>query len=331
MKLRWVIILLLAFSLSVYGGGKKEAEPEKVAEPEALALPDEAVASVNGVIIDESAYNKELQREREMVLMQGGQLDSEKEKELGEQILNGMIERELLLQESRRQGVDVSDEDIQAEFDQYRAGFPDEETFQSALDEQGFTQDELMLQIREYLFITTFINENVYESVLVSDDDISTFYNEHPEYFTEPEQVRARHILITFGEESARTKDEALSLAETLRKDLEAGADFAELASLHSDCPSSENGGDLGPFGRGQMVPEFEDAVFALEPGVISDVVETAFGFHIIEVTDKTDAALVALESVTEMIESYLKQEMTMSRVAELLADLRETGEVLVR
>lgn len=103
-------------------------------------------------------------------------------------------------------------------------------------------------------------------------------------------QIRASHILLTFkgASQSAtrRTRLEAEATINVLLGELAAGADFAELARRHSDCPSSEDGGDLGYFGRGAMVEEFEDAAFALAQGEVSGVVETSFGFHLIQRTD---------------------------------------------
>jgi parvulin-like peptidyl-prolyl isomerase len=108
-----------------------------------------------------------------------------------------------------------------------------------------------------------------------------------------PEQIAARHILISYqgaeraGEEVTRSKEEARTLAASLREKLLAGeADFAELARKHSDGPSAEKGGDLGTFGRDQMHKNFEAAAFDLEVGGISKVVETPFGFHVIERTE---------------------------------------------
>lgn len=102
-------------------------------------------------------------------------------------------------------------------------------------------------------------------------------------------QVRASHILLMYtGSErstATRTKDEARAQIAALAEAIEAGADFAELAAEHSDCPSGSRGGDLGLFGRGQMVPAFEEATYALEVGATSGVVETPFGFHLIRRT----------------------------------------------
>ncbi len=96
------------------------------------------------------------------------------------------------------------------------------------------------------------------------------------------DEITASHILIGFGAESGRSQDEAKQQIETLKSEIAGGGDFAALAQSHSDCPSSAKGGDLGPFGRGMMVPEFEQAAFALDTGAVSDIVETNFGYHLI-------------------------------------------------
>ena len=104
-----------------------------------------------------------------------------------------------------------------------------------------------------------------------------------------PGSIRVSHILISYaGAEratSTRTKEEARELTEELDKRARDGEDFAGLATAYSDCPTAENGGDLGFFKKDRMVKPFEDAAFALEPGQISDVVETKFGFHVIKRT----------------------------------------------
>lgn len=103
-------------------------------------------------------------------------------------------------------------------------------------------------------------------------------------------QIRVAHILLMYKgsmrSEATRSKDEALSAIEEIRGEIADGADFGQMARQYSDCPSSEEGGDLGYFGKGAMVGEFEDAAFELEPGDISDIVETPFGFHLIQRTD---------------------------------------------
>ncbi|MCC6663737.1 MAG: peptidyl-prolyl cis-trans isomerase [Polyangiaceae bacterium] len=103
------------------------------------------------------------------------------------------------------------------------------------------------------------------------------------------EQVRASHILLMYAGSSrstaTRTQAEAQSQIQTLKTQIDGGADFADLARQHSDCPSGKSGGDLGSFGRGQMVGPFEQAAFGLPVGGISGVIETQFGYHIIRRT----------------------------------------------
>ena len=121
--------------------------------------------------------------------------------------------------------------------------------------------------------------------IVVPAADIERAYNDNIEQYTTPEQVRASHILLkTEGKDDAAVK----AKAEDVLKQAKAGADFAELAKKYSeDEASAKNGGDLDYFGRGRMVPEFDQAAFALQPGQISDLVKTQYGYHIIKLTDK--------------------------------------------
>lgn len=104
-----------------------------------------------------------------------------------------------------------------------------------------------------------------------------------------PDQVQASHILLMYaGSErssATRSKEEAQTQIQQIHGQLQSGADFADLARQNSDCPSSGRGGDLGSFGRGQMVGAFEDTAFGLEVGQTSGVIETPFGFHVIKRT----------------------------------------------
>lgn len=103
------------------------------------------------------------------------------------------------------------------------------------------------------------------------------------------DKASASHILLMYSGSSRstadRSKDEALTQIQALKGRIEGGEDFAAVAKEHSDCPSGAKGGSLGTFGRGQMVPEFDDATFALQPGEMSDVIETSFGYHLIQRT----------------------------------------------
>jgi peptidyl-prolyl cis-trans isomerase D len=146
--------------------------------------------------------------------------------------------------------------------------------------------------------------------------DVERSYNNAIEQYTTPEQVRASHILLkTEGKDDAVVK----ATAEDLLKQARGGADFAELAKKNSDdADNAKNGGDLDYFGRGRMVPEFDQVVFAMQPGQISDLVKTQFGYHIIKLIDKKTATTRTLAEVRQQITDQLAYERAQAQAADL-------------
>jgi peptidyl-prolyl cis-trans isomerase D len=158
--------------------------------------------------------------------------------------------------------------------------------------------------------------------VVVPPADIEKAYNSSIEQYTTPEQVRASHILLkTEGKTDADVK----AKAEAILKQAKAGADFAELAKKNSEDESNaKNGGDLDYFGRGRMVPEFDQAVFAMQPGQISDLVKTQYGYHIIKLVDKKSAATRSLAEVRQQLTDQLAYERAQAQAADLAAKLEK-------
>ncbi len=169
-------------------------------------------------------------------------------------------------------------------------------------------------------------------SVSVTPAQIESYYRDHAEEFREEEQVCASHILVkvkaTAEATEGHSEDEARKLAEGVLQQARGGADFAELAKKSSeDQGSAPSGGDLGCFGRGRMVPEFENAAFDLAPGALSDLVRSPYGFHIIRVSVHKQESLPALKVVEERI----RVEVTEERVQELAAEKAATVEAGLR
>src|SRR5262249_31736701 len=158
--------------------------------------------------------------------------------------------------------------------------------------------------------------------VVVPPADIEKEYNNNIEQYSTPEQVRASHILLkTEGKDEAAVK----AKAEELLKQAKAGADFAELAKKNSeDEGSAKNGGDLDYFGRGRMGPEFDTAVFAMQPGQLSDLVKTQYGFHIIKLIDKKVATTRSLAEVRQQINDQLAYERAQAQAADLAQSLEK-------
>ena len=152
--------------------------------------------------------------------------------------------------------------------------------------------------------------------VVVPAADIERAYNNSIEQYSTPEQVRASHILLkTEGKDEAAVK----ATAEEVLKQAKSGADFAALAKKYSEDESNaKNGGDLDYFGKGKMVPEFDQAVFAMEPGQVSDLVKTQYGFHVIKLVDKKPGTTRALADVRQQISDRLAYERAQAQAADL-------------
>jgi len=164
--------------------------------------------------------------------------------------------------------------------------------------------------------------EAIRAKVTIPDAEIERTYNNGIEQYSTPEQVRASHILLkTEGKDDAAVK----AKAEDLLKQARAGADFAELARKYSeDEASAKNGGDLDYFGRGRMVPEFDQAAFSMEPGKISDLVKTQYGYHIIKVVDKKAATTRPLTEVKPQIQDQLSYERAQAQASDLAQALEK-------
>lgn len=169
-----------------------------------------------------------------------------------------------------------------------------QELFYFDAQEQGYEQTEEFqneLESAKENLLKQFAIKKILDSVTVSDEDAKAFYEANKEHFNKPATVRASHILVDEEEQ-----------AKSICEEIKGGLDFEEAAKKHSKCPSNERGGDLGPFGRGQMVPEFENAAFELEENVVSEPVKTQFGYHIIKVTSKSPEGISTFEEVEAQI-----------------------------
>jgi len=196
---------------------------------------------------------------------------------------------------------------------------------QERLDSDPGIQLKLRLNKAEAM-VQPFI-QDLQTKLVVPPDEIQKYYDAHK---GEYEQIRARHILVSTGavkgedgQSKPVDKEAARKKAEDLLKQAKSGKDFIELAKANTDEPAGKNsGGDLGYFTKGKMVPQFEDAAFALQPGQISDVVESPFGFHIIKVEDRKPASL---DDVKQEIEEKLKVEVFKKKIDEIVAKSRIT------
>ena len=156
------------------------------------------------------------------------------------------------------------------------------------------------------------------------------FYDQHADRFTEGGGVRARHILIGISPDASdREKAAARERTDSLLREAKGGGDFAELARTHSEDPgSAAKGGDLGVVVRGQTVPDFETALFALEPGDLSEVIESPFGFHVIQMVEREAERTVPFAEASVQIRDFLLQQEQQARIAAFIDELKAKNDV---
>lgn len=295
-------------------------------QQEKAVVAENAVARVNGKAIPMAAFEAEMNK-----ITQGGtrQIPEDRLQKIRENVVNRLVEEELLAQEVQRQGVTVTEAEIDAEFEKYRSRFKSEEQFNSYLTHGKTSIEEIRARLRTSLALTRLLQK--LGKLEVSEDEVRQAYQTGIRMYTEPEQVEARHILIKVAENAPADQVEAArkKALEALKK-VRSGVDFGAVAREYSDdAMSKEKGGDLGFFRRGVMVPKFEEAAFAMQPGEISkEPVRTPFGFHIIQVVNRKAERVKPFEEVQEQIQESLRNRNTFKARRELVEELRKSGKV---
>lgn len=201
------------------------------------------------------------------------------------QFLENLINKHLLLQEAKRENL-----------------------------EQDKEVEKLIEKVKEEILIQELIDKELGSKAQVSDEEIEKHYLDNRDAYTEPEKIRAKHILV-----------ESQLLAIKILSDLKEGSEFEELAKKYSlDIPTRDNGGDLGYFTKGTLLPDFEQACEELKIGGISKVVKTDIGYHIIKLIDRKDARIKTLEEAKEDIKNELAMNKELSLYKELIDRLRK-------
>jgi peptidyl-prolyl cis-trans isomerase C len=216
------------------------------------------------------------------------------------------------------------------------------EEFKNKMEQYGQSFDNVKADVRDGLARNKFMEAHWAGKIDVTEEEAQKYYDENIKQFEQPEQVRVSHILIKPeltdpnvdtnadpNEDKAKARAKAKVKAEELLKQLKDGADFAELAKAHSNCPSAPKGGDLGFFPRGQTVPAFENVAFELEIGQISDVVETEYGYHIIKATDHKEASTIAFEQAKDDIIRQLTQNKQSELADEYIESLKAKAKIV--
>ena len=247
-----------------------------------------------------------------------------------QQIKNDLITKKLLDAAVAKANVEVAEEDINETIEAIKGQIPEGKTLTEALMAQGTTLEELKENVRNDMATRKFMEEKTADITDATEEEAKEFYDTTPDQFTKPEGVSASHILIKFVEEDTEeSKADKKAQIEVIRTQIiEETITFEDAATEHSGCPSSAQGGSLGTFGKGQMVPEFEVAAFTQEIDEVGDVVETQFGYHIIKVSERQEEGKVSFEEAKEQIIGFLTGQKKQEAIQALLQELRDAATI---
>jgi peptidyl-prolyl cis-trans isomerase C len=314
----WRLLIVLALVTLVspaYAAESKSAEQK--------------VAVVNGTVLKQAELDSETDRYLDRLQRTGRFPNDLERSQIKKQVLENLIARELLYQESQKKGIKVDQQEIDAQLTGLKGRFPNEAEFKNALSRNNLTEADLRSQFERDLAIKKLLDGQIGDKSAVSEKETRAYYDSNLETFKKPEQVRASHILIKVdpGADEAK-KAEARTKIESLQTKLKKGEDFGALAKEYSEGPSGPKGGDLGFFGRGQMVKPFEETAFAMKPGQVSDMVETNFGYHLIMVSDRTPEGTIPYEEVKDRLQQFLKQQKVQEAIARYVETLKGKAKI---
>jgi peptidyl-prolyl cis-trans isomerase C len=325
------IACCLATALSASACSKKATEqpagPAAASPPAAPAVapashkqqPGDVLADVDGVKLTRADAEREAAQRLKTI---SAQIQPERAEEMRQKmaayVVDQFVIRTLLLNEAKRLDITATDEEVQAELKRVGERLPPGVTVEQVMKRSAVGEEQMREEIVTKIKVEKVFNSRP-SATNVTDGEVEAFYAKHGEKLVVPENVRASHILVAFGtNDTDQAKQEKREKAENLRKRLVAGADFAELASANSDCPSKKAGGDLGRFRKGQMVPAFEEAAFGQKTNEVGPVVETRFGYHVIKVLEHNASERLPRERVVEMLRAEKQRDNLKAFVEEL-------------
>ena len=282
-------------------------------------------AVVNGQEISAEAVNFELDRLVRFYMGHGMTMAEIRQNlpKLEAKALDQAIGAKLLLDQAARLDIPVTEKDIDAEVARVVQQVGGEENYKKALAAQGISEADFRKELEKGARVNMLVNQACAHVADPTEDEVTAFYEAHKAEYVEPPQVLCQHILVKGSNDAALDK-----IKEIRERIVNDKADFAEEAKKHSDCPSGAQGGSLGWFGRGMMVPEFDKAAFEMKKGEVSGVVTTEFGYHIIYKADERGGGQQTIVDVHDQIKDLLRHEARGKAMDAYVADLREKATI---
>ena len=306
--------------------GTVEAQKDPMAAT-GEATPNPVVLRVNGDPVYAIEISMVMQTIQAQLTARGEEVD---QRELAKVATQRAVEQKLLVQEARRFGVEADELDVAraAQLAEQQSG--GRASLEAKLKSTGSSYEQLLNVIREIEILKVFVSRQIEPNVVVTDEEIAAYYKENPEAFAAEDRAHAYHLIIIIGEDAApEALTAARAKAEAARqRALAEGEDFTTVARELSEGPSASAGGDLGWVNRGALVSPLSETIFSLEPGEISEVVQTRFGFHVATISERRPAETISLETASDQIADLLRAQKATETLGQLLETLAKTAKV---
>lgn len=285
------LLLLLIISVAIMGCTTPE---------------NKTIATASKEKITQGDLDFEVNRLKKAMYSEDHVMTEEEKVEFETQVLNNIIMKKVFTKQLTNLEIQAPQEQIDQQWDQFKAQYESEAKMEEDIVAKGFTVEELKAEFTYQLQMQELSRYASEQEMEINEEEIQAFYNENKEtIFAQPAMIKsASHILIMTKE---RTEEEALEKINAVKEDIIAGKSFSDAAKEYSEGPSGSNGGKLGGFQKGQMVPEFENVAFAIPLNTVSEPVLTQFGYHLILVENRSDATFAPYEETKEYISTQLK------------------------
>jgi peptidyl-prolyl cis-trans isomerase C len=302
---------------------------EQAAKPSGSGV----AVEVDGAKLTTIQLDTDMQKQIDMMK---GKIPAENLENTKAEIRRGLIDefvvRTLINKEIEKKKVTADDKEIGEILASLKAQLPAGTTLEELQKKNNIDAVKMREEIGLNIRMNKLVLAELGGKIKVTDKEIVDFYKQNQDKFKQPESVHARHILVAKTQgDTDKAKTEKKTKAEELRRQLVNGADFADVATKNSDCPSKQAGGDLGTFSRGQMVKPFEDAAFSQQLNAIGPIVETDFGFHIIQVLEHKNAQAAKLDGAAKKkISDFLERQKQQAAFEGLVKRLKAGANILV-
>jgi peptidyl-prolyl cis-trans isomerase SurA len=303
--------------------------------PPVLSISSKLVNTIAAIVNDDIVTLSEVNREAQPVIRDAekkGTVDNEIRRQIRRAALEHLVEKRLIDQKIKELGIKVADEEIRQAIDDVKKqnNMASQEVLVSALASQGLTFEQYRTQLKEQIEKLKLVSMEVRAKIQVGESEMREYYESNRIKYSEDETFRARHIFFRTNEKApAEDIKRTMNTALMVLAEAQGGKDFSELAKSYSEDPAArKDGGALGTFKKGDMMPELEKAILNMKQGEVSELVYTTSGFHIVKLEERTSGKMKPFESVKTEIEDALYRKKSEDRFSQWAKELRSKASI---